>query len=281
MSDGPLTVVEGVVLGLVQGLTEFLPISSTAHLRVVPALLGWQDPGAAASAVLQLGTTAALLLYFWKDLVLMTRSGVAALVRRDFSDQNGRLALGICVGTIPIVVAGLLLKHHVEATFRDLRVIAGALVFFGVLLVWSDRTRAGARRDGGTIGFADAVLVGIAQTFALIPGASRSGVTMTGAFFLGIERTAAARFSFLLSIPAVGGAGLYELWSERADLLAPGSVAGLVAGTIVSGVVGYASIAGLLRFLRSRGMGVFVVYRVLLAALLVALVRAHVVESGA
>jgi undecaprenyl-diphosphatase len=255
------------VLGIVQGLTEFLPISSTAHLRIVPALLGWKDPGAAASAVIQLGTTAALLLYFRKDLASLLAGSLRG------SRRELRLATGIALGTAPIVVLGLLGKPWIEGDLRSLWVIAGALAFFGVLLGVADRVAAAARRSAESIGIGDAVFVGLAQSLALIPGASRSGVTMTGAFFLGLERGAAARFSFLLSIPAVAAAGLYELWKEREALGAAGAGA-LAVATLVSGVVGYASLEGLLRFLRTRSALPFVVYRIALAAALAALLTA-------
>lgn len=267
---GDVGYLEAVVLGVVQGVTEFLPISSTAHLRVVPALLGWPDPGAAASAVIQLGTTASLLLYFRSDLARLASGAAADLRDPSRGRRDLRLAAGIALGTLPIVVAGLLGKRWIENDLRSLWVIAGALAFFGLLLAAADRVAAGARRDAASIGVGDAFAVGVAQAFALIPGASRSGVTMTGAFFLGIERGAAARFSFLLSIPAIAAAGLYELWHERAALERAGA-GPLAVATAVSAVVGYATLDALLRWLRTRSAIPFVVYRLLLAAALAGL----------
>ncbi len=252
---------EAVVLGGVQGVTEFLPISSTAHLRIVPALLGWSDPGAAFSAVIQLGTTLALIVYFRAEIARLAR-GAAARQPREL-----RLLLGIALGTLPIVVGGLLFKDAIAGELRTLDKIAAALAGFGMLLAVADRFAARARRGQDAIGVRDAVLVGLAQACALIPGASRSGTTMTGAFFLGIERGAAARFSFLLSLPAVSAAGFYELWKERAALGAAG-LGPLIVATAVSGIVGYVCLDGLLRFLRTRSVLPFVVYRVALAAVL-------------
>lgn len=238
----------------------------------MPALLHWEDPGAAASAVIQLGTTIALVIYFRRDIASL----VAGVLRAD--RHCLRIAIGIALGTLPVVVVALLAKHWIKTELRSLWVIAGALAGFGLLLGVADRVAARARRTAEQIGVGDAVAVGIAQAFALVPGASRSGTTMTGAFFLGIERAAAARFSFLLSIPAVGAAGLYELYDERAALAHAGA-GPLVAATLVSGVVGYASLDALLRYLKTRSALVFVVYRLALAVLLATLLKGGVVPA--
>jgi undecaprenyl-diphosphatase len=270
------SLLEGLVLGVVQGLTEFLPVSSSAHLKIIPVLLGWQDPGAAFSAVIQLGTTAALLVFFWRDLWLLAAAGTLALLRRDFADRNARLALGIALGTLPIVVAGVVLKKHIEGSFRSLWVIAGCLILFSVLLWLADRMARRPRRETETMDLSDALVVGVFQTLALVPGASRSGVTLTGALVLGFDRAAAARFSFLLSVPAVAGAGFYELWQERQHLLSGAQLPAMVTATLTSAVVGYLAIAAMLRFLRTRTALVFVVYRILLAFLLMALLAGGV-----
>lgn len=270
-----LSYFEAVVLGVVQGITEFLPVSSTAHLRVIPELAGMNDPGAAASAVIQLGTTAALILYFWRDLLSLARNVIQG---GEAGARDLRFIIGMAIGTVPIVVAGLLLKKHIEGELRSLWVIAGALAFFAILLFLADRTASRARRTFESIGIRDSLFVGLAQAFALVPGASRSGTTMTGALFLGIERATAARFSFLLSIPAVSAAGVYELFKERESLRAAGP-GPLLAATAVSGIVGYLSLDFLLRFLKNRSVLPFVVYRLALAALLALLLASGRIES--
>ena len=196
------------LLGLVQGLTEFLPISSTAHLAIMPALFGVKDPGASYTAVIQLGTLLAVLAYFAKDLV-----GVATAMVREPSTPDGRMPWLLAAGTVPIVIAGLLLKKHIEGDLRSLYVIAGALIAVGVAMVVVDRMAAGrdAFKPLAGITLVDALLVGCAQTLALVPGVSRSGATICMALLLGFSRSDSARFSFLLSIPAIAGAGIFEL----------------------------------------------------------------------
>jgi undecaprenyl-diphosphatase len=257
------------LLGIVQGLTEFLPISSTAHLRIVPALLGRPDAGAAFTAVIQLGTLAATIVYFARDLVGMIRAAVTAPASRE-----ARLLWYLGAGTVPIGVLGLLLKKHITGDFRSLIVVASALIVVGVVMAWADRRDAGARTMDD-LSLRDALLIGLGQACALVPGVSRSGSTITAALLLGLARPDAARFSFLLSIPAVGAAGVFELKDAAADL-GPTGLAPLVLATVVSGVVGYGAIAWLLRFLRTRSLVGFAVYRVLLGAALFALVAAGV-----
>lgn len=265
-TDGVLDYGSAVLLGVVQGISEFLPISSTAHLKIVPVLLGMGDPGAAASAVIQLGTTAALVLYFSGDL----RAMALAALRPGSQAHVRRLPVILIIGTLPIVILGLLLKSAITGPLRSMWVIAGAAAFFAILLAGAERFAARARRPASEISIRDAWVVGFAQSLALIPGASRSGTTMTGAFFAGIERSAAARFSFLLSIPATAAAGFKELYDERAALLAAG-FGPLAVATAVSGIVGYVCLDLLLRFLRTRSVMPFVVYRLALSGLLFAL----------
>jgi undecaprenyl-diphosphatase len=261
-----------LVLGVVQGLTEFLPISSTAHLRVVPALLGWEDPGAAWSAVVQLGTLCAVLGYFRRD-VWAILGGVArdAARGRPLESREARLGWMIAAGTVPIVVAGLLLKHFIEGAARSLYVIAASLIALAFVLFIAERS-ARHERTVDQIGWRDALVIGCAQALALVPGVSRSGVTLTAALFLGLRREDAARFSFLLSIPAVGAAGVYELLSlvRHGELHADGALT-LALGTAAALVSGWAAIAWLLRWLRTRTTLVFVAYRIALGALLFAL----------
>ncbi len=272
-----MSLLEALVLGLVQGLTEFLPISSTAHLRIVPALLGWQDPGAAYSAVIQLGTVGAVLLYFAKDIVRLTRAFVAGLVaRRPFESPDSRLAWLIGLGTIPIGVCGLLFKKTIETSLRSLYVMSASLIVLALVLFVVER-RAKQTRAIEDMTLLDGVWIGLWQALALIPGSSRSGTTLTGAFALGLTREAAARFSFLLSIPATTLAGVFELKHLLEAAERPSTLT-LVVGTLVAFGSGLAAIWGLLRFLKTRSTLVFVVYRVALGAALIALLRAGVLQ---
>lgn len=274
-----MSLLEAIVLAVVQGLTEFLPISSTAHLRIVPALLGWDDPGAAFSAVIQIGTLSAVVAYFWRDIVR-----ILAAMLHDLS--NGKLAtthdamLGwmIAVGTLPIVVCGLAFKDQIETTLRSLYVVSAALIVLALLLaaievVVRRRVAAGdAGRGVEEVTWRDAIVVGFAQAAALVPGTSRSGSTIFGGLCCGLSREAAARFSFLLSIPSIAAAGLYQLVSAREELLASQSqVINLVAALLVSAAVGYATIPWLLGFLRTHSTFLFIVYRLVLAAILLGL----------
>jgi undecaprenyl-diphosphatase len=263
-----MNVFQAAVMGLVQGVTEFLPVSSTAHLRLVPAVAGWNDPGAAFTAVLQLGTLAAVIVFFLGELTRMVRAGIRALKGPGPADVDARHLLYLIVGTIPIGIAGLLLRHAVEGAFRSLWVVAIALIVVALALAWVERhRRASTGRDLNGILLRDALIIGCAQALALVPGVSRSGITLLAAMALGIRRDAAARFSFLLSIPAVGAAGIFEL----PKLMKAHDIGGtpLVVGLLVAAVSGYASIAWLLKFLRSRSTIPFVIYRVMLGLLLI------------
>jgi undecaprenyl-diphosphatase len=282
-----MTLTEALVLGVVQGLTEFLPISSTAHLRVVPALVGWADPGAAFTAVIQLGTLVAVLLYFRSDIARLLRAWLAGLAKgRPLATDDATLAWMIAAGTVPIVVCGLLFKDAIETTLRSLYVISAAAIGLAVLLAaaeWAHARRersASPPRGMDRVGWADAIGVGLGQAVALIPGASRSGVTITAGLFLGLKRETAARFSFLLSLPSVFAAGVYQLYKARADLFASqADVVNLVVAAAVAGVVGYASIAFLLGYLKSHSTWVFIVYRFVLGGALLALVAAGWLEA--
>ncbi|HEX5897102.1 MAG TPA: undecaprenyl-diphosphate phosphatase [Thermoleophilaceae bacterium] len=268
-----MSLLEAIVLGITQGLTEFLPISSTAHLRIVPAFAGWEDPGAAFTAVTQLGTMAAVILYFRADLVRIGRAWVRSLrdpaARREL---DARLGWYIVLGTIPIGIFGLAFKDQIETGARDLYLIGIALIVLGLVLLAAERV---ARHDRPLedITTRDGIAMGFAQALALVPGVSRSGATLTAGLFLGFDRTSAARFSFLLSIPAVVLSGLLEFASILNG--SEGQHAGLGAlavATFLAFVVGYASIAFLLRFLASHSTIVFVVYRVALGSLVLVLV---------
>jgi len=262
-------------LGLVQGLTEFLPISSTAHLRIAPTLLGQPDPGPAFTAVLQLGTLAAVLVYFARDLFVTLPRAVVSAPR----SPQGQLPWKLALGTIPIVVAGLSLKHHIETDFRSLYVVAGSLIGVGLLMAWID-ARAEGTRGTYDLGWVDALLIGVAQACALVPGVSRSGATICMALLLGTSRNEAARFSFLLGIPAIAGAGVFEM-KDALRVLGADALPALALGTAVAGISGYLTIAWLLRFLGTRRLVSFAVYRVVLGVALVTLVTAGVIAASA
>lgn len=265
-----MTPLEAATLGLVQGLTEFLPISSTAHLKIVPALLGWGDPGAEFSAVIQLGTVAAVLVYFARDIAqLSVAFGQGLLARAPFGTEQSRLAWFIALGTIPIGVGGLLFKSAIKSSLRSLYVIAASLILLALVLGLVERL-ASHRRTLKELTLVDALVIGLWQALALIPGSSRSGTTLTGALQRGFARADAARFSFLLSIPATTLAGLLELRDLLKAPAAPPLLA-VAIGTAVAFASGMAAIAFLLRFLRTRSTLVFIVYRVALGLTLLGL----------
>ncbi len=256
-----------VVLGIVQGVTEFLPVSSTAHLRIVPELLGWPDAGAAYTAIIQLGTVAAVIVYFWRDLVRLGRAFLEGLWHREpFSTLDARLAWYVLVGTLPIGILGLLFKQHIETSLRSLYVIAFAMVGLALLLLLAERV-AVHRRTLSEMTWRDGILIGLCQAVALIPGSSRSGTTLTGGLALGFRREDAARYSFLLSVPATAAAGLFEM-RHLVRTGEPFNGMDVVVGTAVAFVTGILAIAWLLHFLRTRSTLVFVVYRLLLGGLL-------------
>jgi undecaprenyl-diphosphatase len=256
------------LLGIVQGITELLPISSTAHMRVVPALFGWQDPGSAFSAAMQLAALAAVVSYFWRDVRDLTVNSARALVYAKFDDPYFRLALWIVLATVPIGVAGLALAGVLNACnspLRTLSVIGWACIGMALLLALAE-VFARHRRTIGEASLRDALLVGIAQVGALIPGVSRSGSTLTAALALGFERDEAARFSFLLGLPAIALAGAKEMWElHKAHLDAHGwAVLGL--GLVVASVSAFVAIWGLMRILERFTAWPFVVYRAVLGA---------------
>ena len=251
------------LLGLVQGLTEFLPISSTAHLRIAPALFGQPDPGAAFTAVIQLGTLVAVIAYFYKDLWNMSHAAVTA-PRSPAARQMWLLV----VGTVPIGIAGVALKPYITGEWRALGVVATALIVVGIIMGWVDRREPGERMVGD-LRLSDALLIGVAQACALVPGVSRSGATITCALLLGFARPSAARWSFLLSIPAIAAAGIFEM-KDAVRHLGEEGIVGLAVATLVSGISGYASIAWLLAHLRTRSLLPFAVYRVLVGGALAA-----------
>lgn len=256
---------QAVLLGILQGLTEFLPISSSAHLRVYPAFLGWEDPGAAFTAVVQIGTEVAVLLYFWRDIWRIGSTWLKALVTPELRDDpDARLGWFIIVGSLPIVVLGITFRDAIETTARNLWLVGAMLIVFGLVLGLADRVGS-HRHPIGHLGWRDAVLFGLGQAMALVPGVSRSGATISVGLFLGYERAAATRYAFLLAIPAVVGAGLFQLPEIPGGQNVYG-VGPTIAATLAAFVAGYATIAWLLRWVATRSYLPFVVYRVALGS---------------
>jgi undecaprenyl-diphosphatase len=270
-----MTILEALVLGVVQGLTEFLPISSTAHLRLVPALLGWQDPGAALSAVLQCGTLVAACTALRHDIARLA-AGLWTGLRtgRPLALPEARLALLIAAGTLPIVVVGFAARHLIRGEARRLDVVAAALVAGSLLMAAAElacRRRPAGRAGLDRVGVVDGGVMGLLQCLALVPGVSRSGATISAGMLTGLDRGTAARFSFLLSLPAVAAAGALEAWQQRHEILGSASaVAAAAVGVAAAALAGHVSIRWLLRQLGSRTLWPFILYRLLIAGLLVA-----------
>ncbi|SFB57128.1 undecaprenyl-diphosphatase [Amycolatopsis marina] len=270
---------EAIVLGLVQGLTEFLPISSSAHLRITAAFAGWDDPGAAFTAVTQLGTEAAVVLYFGKKIVNILSAWFFSLYKPEYrSHPDARMGWLIIVGSLPIVVLGLLFQEKIEHAFRDLRLIATTLIVFGILLWIADRIGR-KDRDLDHLTVPHGLGYGFAQALALIPGVSRSGGTITGGLLLGYNRADAAEYSFLLAIPAVLGSGFYKL-TDIGEGQGP-AVGPTILATIVAFGVGYVVIAWLMAFIKKRTFVPFVLYRIALGILLFVLVFSGVLDPEA
>lgn len=273
-----MTWFQALVLGLVQGLTEFLPVSSSAHIRIVSELWFGGDAGASFTAVIQLGTELAVVIYFAKDIGRL----IAAWFRGLFSaaartDPDYKIAWYVIIGSVPISLLGVLFKDEIRTGLRNLWITAIVLMVFAVFLAIADET-ARQRRDSLTM--KDSVIMGFAQAMALIPGVSRSGGTLTAGLFIGLKREAATRYSFLLAIPAVFGAGLFSI-PDVLDRSGPGlqaSVPQTIAATVVSFVVGYACVAWLLRYVSKHSFMVFVWYRIALGALLTGLLATGVVS---
>ncbi len=274
MSD----LLKAVFLGVLQGLTEFLPISSSAHLRIFPDLFGWGDPGAAFTAVIQIGTELAVLIYFRRDLWRIGSTWVRSLYRPEYRGQlDARMGWFIIIGSLPIVVLGIFLKDTIEEDFRNLWVIGTTLIVLGLILGIADRVSSDRLRIKD-IRLRDAVLMGVAQACALVPGVSRSGATISMGRFLGYEREAATRYAFLLAIPAVVGAGLFELQEIPHGDNNYGWGPTIVA-TAVSFLIGYAAIAWLLRYVATHSYLPFVIYRVGLGSLTLVLLATGVLSA--
>jgi undecaprenyl-diphosphatase len=269
---------EAIVLGIVQGLTEFLPISSTGHLRIVPAFAGWEDPGAAFTAVVQLGTTAAVLIYFRQELWRIAVAWLDSVrTRGRRRDLDARLGWYIFIGTIPIGIFGFIFKDQIESGARDLYLIGIALIVFGLVMLAAEHFSP-KTRDVEDMDARDGLFVGAAQALALVPGVSRSGATISAGLFRGLNREAAARYSFLLSTPAIVVSALFESRKFIRGDETGASGFELAIATLFAFIVGYWSIAFLLRWLARHSLRVFVAYRVVLGGAVIALTAAGAIS---
>lgn len=275
-----LEIIKAVVHGAIQGFFAWLPVSSVAHVKIVPVLLGWEDPGAAYSAVLQMGTMIAVLFYFYDDLKKIFFAVIKAIREKSLDgNHDAKLFLYVVIGTIPIIIFGVLFQKQIKAEFRGMYVIAAGLIIFGILLYISEKMSK-MNRTVDEISFKDSLIIGIMQVLALVPGCSRSGSTITAGFFCNLNRESAARYSFLLGIPAFFLSGAFELVKERHELMGGHTqLTALIVGTIVSIVVGYLSIWFLLSYIRKHSLLIFVYYRVILGIIIIVLVSLHIIPN--
>ena len=265
-----MTIFQAIVLGVIQGLSEFLPISSSAHLALTPWLLGWQEPGLAFDVALHLGTLIALVWFFWQEWMTLARAFFAIVRKRRIETESERRFAFVAVATIPGAMAGYLLQSHAKTIFRTPALIATMLILMGIILWLVDR-KAGQARGLPMMGWRDAILIGLAQMFAIVPGVSRSGSTITAGRALGFSREAAAVFSFLMSLPIITAAVVFE----GRHAIDQGITLPLVAGVVAAAVSGWLAISVLLKFIARNSYGIFAVYRLVIGVgiLVVALVR--------
>jgi undecaprenyl-diphosphatase len=261
-----MTILHAVILAIIQGITEFLPISSSGHLVLVPRVLGWPDQGLAFDAAMHIGTLAAVVFYFRRQLAAMAQAWFASATRGQHS-RDGHLAWAVLWGTVPVGLVGLLFNDYIEQHFRNPLLIAATMAGFGVLL-WLADWLGQRRRDEYAVSWADAMIIGLAQALALVPGTSRSGVTMTAGLGVGLTREAAARYSFLLAVPGTAMAGAYETL-KMVRAAAPIDWQPVIVGIAVAAISGFLCIHFLLRFIQRIGMLPFTLYRLLLAAVIV------------
>jgi undecaprenyl-diphosphatase len=277
-SQEQLNLFQAIILGMVQGLTEFLPISSTAHLKVVPVALGWGDPGVAFTAVIQLGSIAAVIWYFWQDLTNLSKGVWQSWQEKNYHSQDFRIVLGIVVGTIPIVILGLSLKIFVpdldNSPLRSMTTIAMASIVMAILLAIAELI-SNHRRNFEQLNAQDGIIMGLAQSLALIPGVSRSGSTITSGLFMNLKRDTAARFSFLLGIPAITLAGLVELKDVFEAGLNSDSIWVVIIGLLSSALFSYLAIAWLVNYLKRRNTWIFVWYRLLFGLIILGSIFFH------
>ncbi len=281
-----MNLIEAIVLGIIQGITEFLPISSTGHLTVAGKLMGLISPDkpehwTAFIAVIQLGTLVSILVYFWKDIwnILGDFFRDNLSKRKKYTEQsyNSKMGWMIIIGTIPVVIIGLSFKHIIEGDFtKNLYVIASSLIVLAIILAIAEKT-ANFKKEMKDITIKDSLIIGFAQCFALIPGSSRSGTTITGGLFLGLTRETAARFSFLLSIPAVFASGMLELF-ESLKYINGDMTVNLIVSTVVSGIIGYLAIDFLLKYLRKNTTFLFIYYRIAAGVIILILLFTQIIR---
>jgi undecaprenyl-diphosphatase len=275
--DEQLSWLQAIILGISQGLTEFLPISSTAHTLIVSRLLGWPDPGAAFTAVTQVGTELAVVIYFRNDIARILKAWFASLTNADWrSNPDAKMGWYVIIGTIPIGIAGLVFKSSIETTARNLWLVAGSLIVMGILLGLADRYAKHIKREVD-LNTKNAILFGLGQALALIPGVSRSGATITAGLAMGFKRDVAARYSFLLAIPAVFASAALTAGDIASDDFV--NWPATIVATVVAFVVGYFVIAGLMKYLQTRTFLPFVIYRIGLGTLLLVLLATGVLSA--
>lgn len=275
-----MNLLQAIFLGFVQGATEFLPISSSAHLRLAPVAFNFADPGPGFDAVIQIGTVAAVLIYFWKDLAKAFMAWFGTLSGKgNSSTAEAKMGWAVFVGTLPVVVIGLAFRHQIkDPSYRTLYVVAGSMIVMAVIM-YAAQLYGKKNRGLDSVAAQDGLLPGLLQCLAVIPGMSRSGSTITGAFLAGFDKEAATRFSFLMSVPSVLGAGLFELVEARHEITSNGiGIEATLIATLVAFVVGYASIKFLITWISKHGIGIFVVYRLFLGILLLILLQRGILQ---
>jgi len=261
-----------IILGIVQGVTELLPISSTAHLRIVPAFLGWQDPGTPFTGAVQLASFFAVMIYFRKEIANIFFGTLKSIREKNFSSTEFRLGIGIIIGTIPVGIMGLLLKSTLNAPnspLRSIYVIGAACMVMGALFIVAEKI-CKHERDFSKLTFKDCLLVGLSQVAALIPGVSRSGATITTGLFLGLKRETAAAFSFILGVPVIVAAGLKQVHEMSLAGLTPHGWSVLIVGLITASIAAFIAVFGLMKYLEQRSTLIFAWYRLILGAILIA-----------
>ncbi|NES64952.1 MAG: undecaprenyl-diphosphate phosphatase [Okeania sp. SIO2D1] len=277
-----MNIFQAVILGMVQGLTEFLPISSTAHLKIVPVALGWGDPGVAFTAVIQLGSIFSVVWYFWQDLTKIAVGAYKSMVTSDYQSPDFRMAVGIALGTIPIVFFGLLIKIFIpdfdNSVLRSTVAIAIASIVMALLLGIAERI-GNRKRNFEQLDMKDGILMGLAQALALVPGVSRSGSTITGGLFMGLERATAAKFSFLLGLPAITLAGLVELKTLLDEGFGGVGLVPTIAGIISAIIFSYLAIAWLIKYLQTKDTWIFVWYRLAFGVLILVAIAGGVMQN--
>lgn len=278
-----MNILQAIFLGFVQGMTEFIPISSSAHLKVVPVILGWGDPGVAFTAIIQLGSIVAVLWYFWGDMTQIIKGATKAIALKDYQNHDFKLFVGISLGTVPIVFFGLLIKLFIpdydNSPLRSLGAIAIASISMSLLLGIAEKLGK-RQRDFEHLTMKDGLWMGLVQCLALIPGVSRSGSTITGGLFMNLERDTAARFSFLLGIPAITLAGLVELKDFLEVGVSNVGMVPMVVGVISSGIFSYIAIAGLIQFLKTQSTWVFIWYRLAFGVAILGAISAGLLNNS-